>query len=111
MNKTILFAGLLPAAAAFMIAGCTAELKENRTEEAVSKGTPVTLYVEDKEWLPEDGTSRSVYEPGVGIHLTGTENISLFYKDGSQYLSGNGNYSIKATPDGAGVYSFTDPYS
>ena len=111
MKKTILFAGLLPAAAAFMMTGCTAELKENRTEEAVSKGTPVTLYVEDKEWLPEDGTSRSVYEPGVVIHLTGTENIGLFYWNTvtSKLVGSESNYSIKAEPSGAGIYTFTNP--
>lgn len=104
-----MIAGLLPAATAFMMMGCTAELKENRTEETAVKGTPVTLYVQDNEWLPEDGAPRSVYEPGVGIHLTGTENISLYYYDGTQYVGDDGTHGIIGAPTGGGAYSFTNP--
>ncbi|MBR1869227.1 MAG: hypothetical protein IJ799_04090, partial [Bacteroidales bacterium] len=115
MKKTMSLAGILTAVAALLLAGCTAELKEDLTDEATVKGTPVTLYVQDNEWLPEDGTARSVYEPGVGIHLTGTENIGLFYwNTTTSRLVGKTvdtaiNYSIKAEPAGAGAYTFTNP--
>lgn len=55
------------------------------------------LAVSDKEWTPAD--AKSSYAPGVGITLTGTEPISVFYADGKS--------PVVATSQGNGSYSFS----
>ena len=55
------------------------------------------LAVSDKEWTPAD--AKSSYVPGVGITLTGTEPISVFYADGKS--------PVVATSQGNGSYSFS----
>ena len=39
------------------------------------------LTVSDAEWTPED--VKSTFVDGVGITLSGTENISVFYAEGA----------------------------
>ena len=54
------------------------------------------LAVSDVEWAPED--AKSSYAPGVGLTLSGTEPISVFYAEGKAPVvataQGNGNYSF-----------------
>ena len=54
------------------------------------------LTVSDKEWSPAD--AKSSYEPGIGVTLSGTEPISVFYAEGKSPVVatalGNGNYSF-----------------
>lgn len=81
---------------------CVREFEEST--RLPEQGTRVTLTIFDEPWV----STRSAYTPGEGVHLTKTEQIGLFYDNGS-LLVGNGSYAIKATPQGGGVYSFTAP--
>lgn len=62
-----------------------------------------SVYVDSEPW---DGGSRSVYEPGVGIHLDGTETMSVYYSAASdtEYVLQD---PVKATPSGDGIYTFS----
>lgn len=69
-------------------------------EDVEDLGTPQiqkVLAVSDAEWTPED--VKSSYVPGVGITLSGTESISVFYADGK--------LPVVATSQGNGSYSFS----
>ena len=72
---------------------------------APAKGETCTLYVQNGAW----DDARSSFDPSSGISLSGSELIGLFYKEGGKMVGSSINYSIKAEPAGAGVYSFTNP--
>ncbi|MBO4341452.1 MAG: hypothetical protein J5835_08510 [Bacteroidales bacterium] len=106
MRKQFISAGLALVAAAFSAVSCMTELKDGSALKTAGK--QITLYVQDNEWLPEEG-ARSSYTEGVGIALDGTEKIALYYYENSQYNGNSGIHGVVGTPSGGGVYTFTDP--
>ena len=81
---------------------CVRELEEGK--RLPQQDTRVTLTVFDEPWV----STRSAYTPDEGVKLTKTEQIGLFYDNGT-LLVGNNSYAIKAIPQGGGSYSFTAP--
>lgn len=72
---------------------------DNVRKQTITK----TVTVSDEAWTAEP-SSKSLYEPGVGIHLTKKEYMTVYYSQGNGTVS----YAITAaTPDGNGNYSFT----
>lgn len=63
----------------------------------------VLLKVNDAQWTEE--SAKTVYTPGSGVALSGTEMLSLIYEKDKLYDS-----DIKASPTAqAGIYSFSMP--
>ena len=65
-------------------------------EAPVTPTIQKSLSVSDAEWTAED--VKSTFVDGVGIALSGTETISVFYADGAA--------PVVATPAGNGKYTF-----
>lgn len=111
MKKQIIFAGI---AALVSLAACS---KVENSIETLSKGKTVSLTVNSAEWAE----SKSAYTPGVGVAMTGTEILSLYYATGETLEKGDvvanlyagteaaRNKSIKAVPTSADKYTFTAP--
>ncbi len=93
-------------------ASCAKEPSSVQNPATENNGKLCTLHIEDNEWLPEDA-ARSSFDPSLGIQVSGSEGISLFYQNGSKIgcrAVGSGyNYSYKASPAGGGDYTFTNP--
>lgn len=75
---------------------------QKETLEQVITDNEVKLTVNSNEWLPEE--TRSQNTPGTGIALSGSENITLYYKAGASLSSSK----VIATGS-AGQYTFTIP--
>ncbi len=100
MKKISLFAAI---AAMVFFVSCN---KEQKIDDAlVPNGTKVLIKVNDAEWT---GDTKTAYTPGVGVSMTGTELMSLYYHNGERFNADNNDY-IKAEPEGAGYYSFIFP--
>ena len=106
MRKQFISAGLALVGAIIAATSCTS-LFENNLTPGTEKGTRITLHVNETQWTASDDV-RSSYTEGVGISLSGTESISLFYKKDGTVSGGTDGYSIKATKSG-GDYVFTRP--
>lgn|GEM_PF-4268295 len=100
MKTRIIFAGLV---AATLLTACNKEI--STTPEV--KGTKVTLEVNEAEWV----STKAAYTPGVGVNITGTEILALYYTDGEKLIGTDAavNKSVKAVPSGSGRYTFTAP--
>ena len=91
------------------------ELSEG-LEAPVTPAIQKILSVSDAEWT--SGDVKSTFVEGVGITLSGTENISVFYAEGAAPVvavpAGNGKYSF-SHPEVAGVetydYNYLMPHS
>ena len=96
------------AAGCLAIAACTSELAPD--PGTFDAGTPVTLHVNDAPWTPS-GEPRSSYAEGVGISLSGSEDIALFYNDGTKLIGSDdtNRYPVKATANGDWTWSFSNP--
>lgn len=95
MKKTIVIA---TAVGFLALTACQKNYEESVHPQTVSK----TLSVSDELW---NADTKSVYESGVGIHLTKDENLTVFYSKADA-----NSYTVTAapgTPDGKGNYSFT----
>lgn len=107
MKKTIVIA---TAVGFLALTACQKNYEESVQPQTVSK----TLSVSDELWNTE---TKSVYESGVGIHLTKDEKLTVFYSkaDANSYTltaeagipDGNGNYSFTHNAiDGADAYDY-----
>ncbi len=109
MKKTLSLGGVI--LLAFLAFSC--QIEKIESPDAKQASTTYKFTVQDRVWTSDQ--TRTAYTEGVGIGLTGTENISLFYVDGSGDVVGSAMSSTnspgwKATPTGApGEYSFTGP--
>lgn len=96
------------------LTNCTKDETDNgfgsvdATENLITR----TVTVSDEAW----DEVRSSYEPGVGIHLDGTEHMSVYYSvSGSTSTAGTKtlDYKLLGTVDGApagnGSYTFSHP--
>lgn len=96
------------------LTNCTKDETDNgfgsvdATENLITR----TVTVSDEAW----DEVRSSYEPGVGIHLDGTEHMSVYYSvSGSTSTAGSKtlDYKLLGTVDGApagnGSYTFSHP--
>lgn len=98
------------------LTNCTKDETDNgfgsvdATENLITR----TVTVSDEAW----DEVRSSYEPGVGIHLDGTEHMSVYYSvSGSTTTAGSktlsykltGTNAIEGTPAGDGSYTFSHP--
>lgn len=95
MKKTIVIA---TAVGFLALTACQKNYEESVQPQTVSK----TLSVSDELWNTE---VKSVYESGVGIHLTKDEKLTVFYSKADA-----NSYTLTAEagiPDGNGKYSFT----
>lgn len=95
MKKTIVIA---TAVGFLALTACQKNYEESVQPQTVSK----TLSVSDELW---NADTKSVYESGVGIHLTKDENLTVFYSKADA-----NTYAVAAAPgipDGNGNYSFT----
>lgn len=101
MKNTRLLMAFMPVA--ICLCAC-AKIGSNTSADTMGE---CTLYAED-QLAPED--VKSLYEPGVGVHLSGTESVALFHKNGSIYQGKTGNvtYAIEAKPKAGekGAYTF-----
>lgn len=98
---------------AFAAALCTTVFascqKINESDLAASAGDIITktLPVSRELWTSE--ATKSTYEEGVGLYLTGDEHISVYYSpyvDGQTGLSDISDHPVEATPSGNGNYTF-----
>ena len=109
MKKILLF---VAACAMMATASCVKEPSSVQNPATDNQGKLCTIHVEDNEWLPENA-ARSSFDPSLGIQVSGSEGISLFYQNGSKIgcrTVGSGyNFSYKASPAGGGDYTFTNP--
>ena len=96
------------------LTNCTKDETDNgfgsvdATENLITR----TVTVSDEAW----DEVRSIYEPGVGIHLDGTEHMSVYYSvSGSTTTAGSKtlDYKLLSAVDGApagdGSYTFSHP--
>ena len=90
-----------------ILVSCNGKQEPANPVSPVSGGTEVLLNVNDALWTTE---TKTAFTPGTDddgrIGLTGTEMLSLYYRDTEDKYQGN----IKASPTAtAGQYSFTIP--
>ena len=99
---------------AFAAALCTTVFascqKINESDLAASAGDIITktLPVSRELWTSE--ATKSTYEEGVGLYLTGDEHISVFYSpyvEGAEGIVNLQQNDVEAFPAGDGKYTFS----
>lgn len=95
MKKTIVIA---TAAGFLALTACQKNYEESVQPQSINK----TISVSDELWTAD---TKSVFESGVGVHLTKDEKITVFYSKADA-----NSYSVTAAPgipDGNGNYFFS----
>lgn len=96
--------------AASSLMGCQKDNLDNNATEPTANSITRTLTIDQKEW--NDNSTRSGYEPGVGIRLTGTETISVYYSaydavKAEERETYGLQTPVQATPTTNGAYTFS----
>ncbi len=101
MKKTFITA-LAISAGVLAFSACQKDLTD--TENSQTATITRTVTVSDEEWT---GDTKTAFVEGEGIKVTGTENMSVFYYDGTKETTVSGLAKTVATPDGKGNFTFS----
>lgn len=95
-------------AAAIAVSASCQKISENDISSETQTLITRILPVSGELWTPE--SSKSTFEPGTGLYLTGDEHISVYYSpyvEGYTDLADISDHPVEAVPTGGGLYTFS----
>lgn len=108
MKNTISWASSLALSTLVALLPLASCQKETRLADQSTPPQTITRTIAaEAEAIESPAETKSVYESGVGVHLTNSEYMSVFYasNDGDETIASM--TSILGTPDGTGKWSFS----
>ena len=108
MKNTISWASSLALSTLVALLPLASCQKETRlADQSTTPQTITRTIAAEAEAIESPAETKSVYEPGVGVHLTNSEYMSVFYasNDGDETIASM--TGILGTPDGTGKWSFS----